>query len=436
MPSAAAPSSGRTSSDAPASLWATDAPHGSVDVAAAEWIPAVPSGVVANFTATATATGVTATKLGRFPVFGGEGQLTAVIRPKMVVAAVFSGGDGQLAASASLPVRFAAAGTFSVVSAIGWSRIAGFTGAGALSAVTAVAAGFTGSGTLSAVTKTAVTAGFTGSGTLSGPTPANFNGSGALSVAVTAVATATATFTGSGVLSSLLATFVRSAAFTGSGTLSASVTTPTGSVVAAASVGGDTTPLSCAKPSGTANGDLLLAWQMSDNGTYAGLTAPAGWTLLTGLDRGSNLMHLKIWYKVASSEGSTYSWPQSSGADGCVSIVTLRSVNTSTGTWLWATPTWAANSATRVAPSVSGAGSGAVLICSTLADMNNTAATWTPPSGMIEQADVQSTTWATQTVATLLGPPNPSLTRTFTCSSSTFWQSNGGIEFSIVVPSA
>lgn len=209
-----------------------------------------------------------------------------------------------------------------------------------------------------------------------------------------------------------------------------------GSVVGAASVGGNTTPLSCNKPSGTADTDLMLAWQMNDYGTHAGMTAPAGWSLLTGLDRGTNAEHLKIWYKIASSEGASYSWPMGSGVDGVVSIVTLRGVNTSSASWLWATPVWSANSQTRTAPSVSGAASGAVLLCSCCADMNDVVGTWTPPSGMTEQADVQSGTWATQSVASLLGPANPSGTKVFTCSVNNFWVSNGGIEFSIIVPSA
>lgn len=209
-----------------------------------------------------------------------------------------------------------------------------------------------------------------------------------------------------------------------------------GSVVAAASAGANATPVTCNKPTGTASGDLMFAFQMTDFGAYTDMAAPAGWTLLTGLDRGSNLMHLKIWYKAAGgSEASTYAFPQSTGdVDGCTTIVTLRNVNTSSGTWLWATPAWTANSGTRTAPSVSGAGSGAVLLCHACVDMNNVASGgWTPPSGMTEQSDVQSRTWATQSVATLLGPANPSGTKAFTVSSN---QNSGfgGIEWAVVIP--
>lgn len=207
-----------------------------------------------------------------------------------------------------------------------------------------------------------------------------------------------------------------------------------GSVVAAASQSGDTSSLTVSKPTGTADGDLMFGFQCSDYGTYANLTAPAGWSLLTGLDRGSNLLHFKVWSKVASSEGASYVFPQGSSVDGVIILATLRGVDTTAANWLYATPAWAANSTSRVAASVSGAASGAVLLCSSMVDMNDTVASFTPPSGMTEQADKQSNHWALETVATLLSPSNPTGTKTFTCSSSSFYSTNGGIEFSIVIP--
>lgn len=209
-----------------------------------------------------------------------------------------------------------------------------------------------------------------------------------------------------------------------------------GIVVGSASVGGDITPLVCNKPGGTADKDMMFSWQLSDFGNYSSLTAPAGWTFLTGLDMGSSEMHLKIWYKLASSEGASYSWPMGSGVDGCVSIVTTRGINLNPATWLWATPVWAANSQTRVAPSVSGARPNALLLSSCSADANDVACTWTPPSGMTERADIQSNGWATQSVASLANPSDPSGTKTFTASVNNFFPGNGGIEWSIVLPNS
>jgi hypothetical protein len=207
-----------------------------------------------------------------------------------------------------------------------------------------------------------------------------------------------------------------------------------GTIIGSASVGGNTTPLSCPKPALTVDGNLMFAYQFNDFGTHAGMTAPAGWSLLTGVDKGSSAEHLKIWTKVASSEGASYSWPMGSGVDGCVSIISLGGVNTNLASWQWATPVWSANSQTRTAASVSGAVPGSVLLCGTTADMNNTATTVTPPSGMTELADVQSTTWAIQSIAGLVGPSNPSGTKAFVYSNANFWVTNGGIESSIIIP--
>lgn len=210
-----------------------------------------------------------------------------------------------------------------------------------------------------------------------------------------------------------------------------------GSVVAAASQKGSTATLVCNKPTGTAAGDVLVAFQANDFGTQAALTAPAGFVLLTELDRGTDLLHFKLWTKLAGgSEGTTYTFNQTSSDDGVVIIVALRGVDTNTAHWFWATPIWAANSTSRVTAAVAGAQPGAILVCSAMVDMNNTAATFTPPSGMIEQGDAQSNAWTVETVATLLNPPDPAPAKTFTVSSSSFFGTNGGIQASIVVPPA
>lgn len=211
------------------------------------------------------------------------------------------------------------------------------------------------------------------------------------------------------------------------------LTPAAGSIVNAASVSAQAAPLVCAKPSGTADGDVLVSFQSNDWGTYAEMTEPGGWSLLTGLDRGSDNQHVKVWVKVASSEGADYSFGQGS-ADGCVTIVALRGVDTNTANWVYAAPAWAAQSASRVAPSVSGAADGAILLCHSMVEMEDqSGAAFAPPSGMTEQGDIQSTTWNAHSVASLLSPSNPSGTKTFTVSPSP-GSTIGGIEFSVVIP--
>lgn len=210
-----------------------------------------------------------------------------------------------------------------------------------------------------------------------------------------------------------------------------------GSVVNSASQKGSTATLVCNKPTNTAAGDVLVGYHSTDFGAYSDLSAPAGWVLLTGNDQGTDKLHLKIWTKLAgASEGTTYTFNQGTGEDGVVIITTLRGVDTNTAHWLYATPTWSANSTSRVTATVAGAQPGAVLLCSATVDMNNTAATFTPPSGMIEQADAQSNAWTASTVASLLAPPDPTGTKTFTVSNGTFFGTNGGIQSAIVIPPA
>lgn len=207
-------------------------------------------------------------------------------------------------------------------------------------------------------------------------------------------------------------------------------------VVAGASgnvVGGST--MVANKPAGTANGDVMLAFQTSNWDAQTDLTAPAGWSLLTQLDRGASNLHLKIWSKVASSEGTSYTFTPGPSADSCLSIITVRGADNTPANWLYATPTWSAAAASRVAPSVSGAGTGALLLCYAMSDTNGNAATSLPPSGMTEVAETQSTTWLIQTVASLASPANPTGTKAFTLSNA-FGGSYGGIQFSIVMPQA
>lgn len=189
------------------------------------------------------------------------------------------------------------------------------------------------------------------------------------------------------------------------------------------------------KPTGTVDGDMMLAFQMSNWDLQSDLTAPAGWTLLTQLDRGSSNLHLKIWTKPASSEGASYTFSPGPSADSILTINSYRGADTNTANWLYATPVWAAAATSRVAPSVSGAPAGSMLTCYALMDGNNNALTSLPPSGMTEASERQSTTYPMQTTAYLASPANPSGTKTFTFS-GTFGGTQGGIAWSVVIPQA
>lgn len=204
-----------------------------------------------------------------------------------------------------------------------------------------------------------------------------------------------------------------------------------GSVVAAAS--GSATAgaaISCNKPTGTADGDVMVAFLGDDWGAFGDSSAPGGWTLRTSLDRGSDNLHCKIWTKTASSEGASYSFNIGVGANGCVTIVTTRGTTESVLTDI----NWAAASTSRDAPSITGVTASPVALCYALLEANATTNTFTPPSGMNEESDVQPDVWACHSVASLTAPPEPTGTRTFT--SSTAGASAGGIQASIVVADA
>lgn len=392
-------------------------------------------------------TSISATGAGTATVAGIEQYLTSIA----------ASGAGMTEVPANLQAGVEAAGSGATVVAPVAGVVAAATGSGATDLVPAAAVDIQASGAGETVVgglRTNISAAGSGTAvvtaTVQMPTEITASGSGTASVAPATAITIAASGSGTSTVAvaqqvGIAATGSGTAAVTsraavtiaasGSGTSVVAAAVPAVAVVGVASASGTATSLAPAKPSGTAQGHVMIAYQCSDWGAYTALTAPSGWTLLTGLDRGQDNLHLKIWTKVAgSSEPSSYSFAQGSGVDGCVTIVTVRNANASTGSWLFATPAFAAASASRIAPSVTGAGAGAILLCSSLIEPQNTACSYTPPSGMTERADVQSTTWVTQSVASLDGPANPTGTKTFTASGTL--STVGGIEWSVVIPAA
>lgn len=204
-----------------------------------------------------------------------------------------------------------------------------------------------------------------------------------------------------------------------------------GSIVNAASVASATTSLVCNKPTGTAQSDVLVAAVATDFATYAAMTAPGGWTLRAGHDQGANSIHLKVFTLTAgAAEGSTYTFVQGASSDGVCTIVAVRGVEEAG--LIAPTPTYTSTTgSTRTAPTVSGANSGAVLLAGAMTDGSGGLTTWTPPSGMTEQGDVQSATFTTQSVATLLDPGSPTGTKDFVCTGTPV--APGGVQWSLVL---
>lgn len=81
---------------------------------------------------------------------------------------------------------------------------------------------------------------------------------------------------------------------------------------------------SCSAPSGVTDGDVLVACQSTDLGDDTDLTTPSGWTLLEPITGGTDSLHTKVWWKVASSEGASYTFTHGTGANSVVSIAAVQ----------------------------------------------------------------------------------------------------------------
>lgn len=177
-----------------------------------------------------------------------------------------------------------------------------------------------------------------------------------------------------------------------SGTVAPPPTSGTISLVASAqgSAGTGVTTLTVAKPAGTSAGDLMVA-SIAVRPSTVTITAPSGWTLVRRTDNTSGNTHgLAVYYRVAgSSEGASYSWTVSSSSTGSVGgILSFRGVDVSSPVDAENGQT-TANSLSHAAPSLT------TTVANTMMVTSHTfpsSATWTPPSGMTEAADVASLT--------------------------------------------
>ena len=193
---------------------------------------------------------------------------------------------------------------------------------------------------------------------------------------------------------------------------------------ATADAQGNTPTATPTKPTGVVAGDLLLGFQASDvDGSFAAMTAPAGWLQIGLGPTGATLPFLKVWQKAATgSEPASYGFPDATGANGSAAIVALYGHNSTTP--VSAGPTFSSSttaSTSHVAPSVTGV-DGGVLLTAHVAHSNNTTRTYTPPTGMTELADPTSgdNGWIALGVNMLaLAAGGATGTKTATCSGST-----------------
>lgn len=141
------------------------------------------------------------------------------------------------------------------------------------------------------------------------------------------------------------------------------------------------TNMTIAKPAGTVDGDLLVAAITIDN-TNA-VTAPAGWTLIADTLFSSSTKHVSTYYKVASSEGASWTWTFAStictgwvGAYSACAPASPLALNTSNPNQ--------ANSLTSTATGLTTATANVLLIA---VYSNGGGRTYTPAGTMTEQFD-------------------------------------------------
>lgn len=143
------------------------------------------------------------------------------------------------------------------------------------------------------------------------------------------------------------------------------------------------------KPSGTADGDFLVAFAWSTpEGPAVG--APSGWAL-AGETTGP-AGYGRVWTRTAAGEPA--SWTFTGGSSSASHVHVVRVAGSSGA--LEVAPTWTSTGTgetTHTAPSVSPTGTSSLLLTSFFGIFDSTSATWTAPSGMTELVDVHDARW-------------------------------------------
>lgn len=173
------------------------------------------------------------------------------------------------------------------------------------------------------------------------------------------------------------------------------------------------------KPAGTTAGDILAAVHFMDVfGSAAAMTGGTGFAQEGATYSGAGSCFGKVWQRQADgSEASTFSF----GNNDTSAVVMLAITGFNTFTPFDVTATWSdggANQTAHIAPSISPALGGCLLVCAWASTVGTgtPAPTYTPPGGMTEEQD---SGWAGFAFASLasefLAAGGSTGTRTATC---------------------
>ena len=199
--------------------------------------------------------------------------------------------------------------------------------------------------------------------------------------------TYTDTSPGSGTFYYVLRSYYENWESADSNEVSASVIAFRGGASAGAASG--TLSLTINKPSGTVEGDIMIA-SIAVRPDTAAITAPADWALVRRVDNANpNANSLAVYYKVAgASEPADYTWTFSTSIGSAGGIQSFSGVDQGNPIDVESGQN-TASGLTHATPSVTTTVTNTMLVTS---HAFTSSATWTPPGGMTEVFDVASET--------------------------------------------
>lgn len=175
-----------------------------------------------------------------------------------------------------------------------------------------------------------------------------------------------------------------------------------------------TTSATVNKPTGTQDGDLLLAFVSNYNGFGGDISVvPSGWTLLgtrTQWRQGGDF-YARVYYKIASGEPASWTWQASVATEFIIDVVAISGVDTTTPINQSSQNTSASSTSTAAGTSVTPTVDNCLVLTHIFARSVATSTALTQPTGYTEDYDVRSTNAAVrlaeayllQTTATATG---------------------------------
>src|SRR5262249_25861205 len=138
-------------------------------------------------------------------------------------------------------------------------------------------------------------------------------------------------------------------------------------------------------PPGTVQDDVMIA-TIGFRPSSATITAPAGWTLVRRTGSSNSLA--TYWHAATASEAQNYTWSLSTTIGAVGSIASFAGVDTGTPIDV-ENGVNTSSSLNQTAPSVTTTVAKAMIVT---AHTFSSAATWSPPAGLVEATDVSSQT--------------------------------------------